>query len=608
MTQDFDWQSLRLPPKEMLEQAMDPNVRAGLTAIPISELVSAPVELDNTIRREYVVTLHERCELENFYDEMEHTGSKTACVPSRCVDVAKRRPISRNTNYYLTDAEAEALRSDQRVMAVEINQNILPVPLGWQNWQTGTTWDKSAANQSNMLDWQPLRGYLGQQVPNWGSNGTAQITGTLKLTGTGANVDVVIVDGLILPGHPEYAVNPDGSGGSRVVQFNWFSLNPIVTGGPAGNYDYNAGSAGNKSHGMHVAGIACGNRQGWARDANIYNIGPYGENGVGIDTLMDYVRVWHATKPINPVTGRKNPTISNHSYGYPIFIDNLEPAKGGVALTRIDYRGVAYVPTPPATFIEPGAALSVGVLVLVAQPNDTLVALANNRITAFEVDYLDAMAEGIICVGAAGNSFGLENDVPGGQDFDNAYYRSTQPIRNQNRGVTPSCAGTIESGMISVNNIDATVVEQKAFTSSCGPRSQINAPGTNIFAPVFSGGVADPINASFQLGKNTGTSMASPGVCGALACMIEKYPWVSQVDCINYLIKYSKNNQLANPGSPDDMYAFNNLRGTPNRYLFFHKERQDEAAVYPWQNYWFRPQSGVVYPRRPARNSQPSQF
>ena len=36
------------------------------------------------------------------------------------------------------------------------------------------------------------------------------------------DVDAVIVDGHVNPDHPEFAVNVDGTGGSRVNQFNWF--------------------------------------------------------------------------------------------------------------------------------------------------------------------------------------------------------------------------------------------------------------------------------------------------------------------------------------------------------------------------------------------------
>ena len=32
--------------------------------------------------------------------------------------------------------------------------------------------------------------------------------------------------------------------------------------------------------------------------------------------LFDYLRAFHRYKPINPETGLRNPTITNHSWGY----------------------------------------------------------------------------------------------------------------------------------------------------------------------------------------------------------------------------------------------------------------------------------------------------
>jgi hypothetical protein len=64
--------------------------------------------------KEYVVTLKKGQDCNCFYDDMETTGG-TECVPDRAVECANRRPISRNTHYYLTDAEAESLQNDPRV-------------------------------------------------------------------------------------------------------------------------------------------------------------------------------------------------------------------------------------------------------------------------------------------------------------------------------------------------------------------------------------------------------------------------------------------------------------------------------------------------------------
>ena len=111
-----------------------------------------------------------------------------------------------------------------------------------------------------------MRCYEGQTRSNWGSNGTSTVSGTIdtgSLDGTG--VDVVIVDGLFDPAHPEFAVNSDGTGGSRVVQYNWIGYQ-------SGTYNYGSYTGSDPRHGCHVAGTVAGNTQGWARKAAIYNI------------------------------------------------------------------------------------------------------------------------------------------------------------------------------------------------------------------------------------------------------------------------------------------------------------------------------------------------
>ena len=47
--------------------------------------------------KEYVVTLKSKDDLEDFYAEMSSNGFK----------IAKKRPISRNTHYYMTAEQAE---------------------------------------------------------------------------------------------------------------------------------------------------------------------------------------------------------------------------------------------------------------------------------------------------------------------------------------------------------------------------------------------------------------------------------------------------------------------------------------------------------------------
>lgn len=144
-------------------------------------------------------------------------------------------------------------------------------------------------------------------------------SGSINFTGgTGKNVDVVIYDGGLQElNHPEFKQHPDGTGNSRLMQYNWYQHNPEVTGGAEGSYTYGLTTIGD--HPTHVAGTVAGNRQGWAKDANIYGISFNDDPSNLFDTLsevngFDYIRAWHNSKSINPATGRKNPTIVNNSW------------------------------------------------------------------------------------------------------------------------------------------------------------------------------------------------------------------------------------------------------------------------------------------------------
>ncbi len=268
---------------------------------------------------EYIVTLKNFEDLESFYDDMETPGG-TVYIPNRAVGLANRRPISRNTHYYLTESEAEQLRGDSRVLAVEqlpSARGIFPKP----TWTQTANYEKSATIDSNDKNWALYRCTEGAQTEGWATNGNATVLNrTVNATSSGRNVDVIIVDSHLKFDHPEFAVNPDGTGGSRAIQFNWWQYSANIGLATTGSYSYSSVA---DSHGTHVAGTAAGNTQGWARDANIYNIefltayisGLPGSTDFDL-YVFDYIREFHRNKPINPVTGRKNPTVVNNSWGY----------------------------------------------------------------------------------------------------------------------------------------------------------------------------------------------------------------------------------------------------------------------------------------------------
>jgi len=59
--------------------------------------------------KEYIVTLHRKEDLEQFYNEMQLSN----------FPLVLKRPLSRNTHYMMTDEQAERLRQDPRVWDVK---------------------------------------------------------------------------------------------------------------------------------------------------------------------------------------------------------------------------------------------------------------------------------------------------------------------------------------------------------------------------------------------------------------------------------------------------------------------------------------------------------
>jgi hypothetical protein len=297
-------------------------------------------------KKEYIVSVNDFQDLESIYDDLETQGKTPPTVDlTRSVDCLHRRATSRNTHYLLADWEADALRNDSRIKSVTLAPHYLGIKAGTTaTVQSSSNWDKSSSTSSAMKNWGLLRCIEGTQRSGWGGTGyngngtgTPAAVGVIGLTQTGRNVDVVVCDSNgIVWNHPEYAVNADGTGGTRAIQYNWFQHNAEIGNGANGTYSYGTGD-----HSTHVAGTVAGNTQGWARSANIYNL--YYDTGTPVSEfslVFDYVRAFHRNKAVNNTTGRKNPTIVNNSWGMSIF-----PSEWSFNdITAVTYRGTRYTP------------------------------------------------------------------------------------------------------------------------------------------------------------------------------------------------------------------------------------------------------------------------
>lgn len=437
----------------------------------------------------------------------------------------------------------------------------------YDEWsQYSVNWSKGQLVTSLDRNWGLYRSWYGSNPsPVWGSNGTVtDIPGTVSVAASGTNVDVVIVDAVIDPNHPEFAVRRDGTGGSRVKYFNWYSLN--IPGDPMASSIYNppintAGvSSDNSNHACHVAGTAAGNTQGWAPNANIYNISPqYVTGGVSYLFLYKYILAWHQQKRAN---GDMTPTIVNNSWYSRYTIPYA-------SITAVNYRGVNYA--GPFTI---GQLQTYGINV--NSSNNAIIALKN---AIMDADIQACINAGIIMVACAGNDDTKITTDPSDVDYNNTVtapgYNTGNPIyysQGSSPGATSNvlCIGAIRAGVTSPGGPDA-----KANFSNCGPRVDLFAPGAYITSAWlsstppsgtgYSNPVPDPRNSAYYIAKDSGTSMSSPQVCGILACALEVNPNLNQTSARTLIIQAANIGQIPDSlGGPTDVFS---LQGAPNRYL-----------------------------------------
>ena len=565
--------------------------------------------------KEYTVTLNNFSDKTTFCNEMT-ASSGSGSIPNRACTCDLMRPQSRNTVFTLSDAEATELLNDSRVKACEENVEVRVEPQ-WDSAQNGD-WDKTPDGVADK-NWGIKRCIDGQQTAGWGSNGTSQQTGSYNTTSSGKNVDVIVIDHHMNFGHPEFRENPDGTGNLRGNQFNWFQYSAALgySSNTAATYNYSTITS---SHGTHVAGTVAGNTQGWARDANIYNMefsdNAGGNNGItGLwwyNIMFEYVRYFHNNKPINAATGRRNPTIVNNSYGFynndgNILLSTISEIKYRTVTTSFSGMTTAQkrtalqdrrIPVPDSTYGSPY--------------DSDRTPYMGIRVASIDADIEDCINDGVIVVGSAGNQM-WPMDRSGGNDYDNMLVINGAG-HYSNRGSTPGNTETSAGNVISVGSIDAYTNDRKGYYSNCEERVDIWAPGTYIMSSVansssgYNNQVQDQRNTSYYNASASGTSMASPQISGLLACAAEQYPNMKQADALQYVIEGAGINQIASTseGMVDDPYT--DLGDSNNRYASYVYKRPQTGTIFPHENHGNRVSSsnGVKYPRVNSVVTKPS--
>lgn len=551
--------------------------------------------------KEYVVTLYKKEDLEQFYNEMQLTN----------FPLVMKRPLSRNTHYMMTEEQAEKLRQDPRVWGVEAVDSFQLRPQVVNNEpyvKAGNFWKDDtvapATVSSNDFQWGHLH-VAGSQAQR-GKNAFGpissgwlyeQISEAVEVFNSGRHVDVVIVDDPVSYDSREWYSPTTNE--TRFVQYQWFNeLNTIVNSidddsqtEPTGTITYGTNDSTPQYHGNHVTGTAAGQHYGWAREANIYNIAvtdpwPSGQQ-VGALLIFDYLRAFHLNKPINPETGQRNPTITNHSYGGIISMPNDNLQFGDVV--QVFWRGTIYNASNPGPsgWTQAGVEADFGL-----RFNTDVYPSWSSAVAA---DVQDAINDGVVVIGAAGNDNLLIAEV-GDQDWNNTVTINTVGTLYYNRGAWPNSP---DSGAINVGALSKQADFRRSTYTQFGPAIDVFAPGDNILSAFGNTGLEDnkyPVGNYFY--PIQGTSMASPQVCGVAACLASNKYRFTQDDMIGYLQNHSIDGDMTfdiGGGGLDDNTC---RRGSPNRYLHVENPRPSRGYVQPQVG---KRSTGQTFPR--GRNS-----
>lgn len=499
--------------------------------------------------KEYIVSLKRDVDYDQFWNEIENESPDDGFVPTRRVDIVNNRDVSlRQCHYALTDQEAEKLRNDPRVYSVEEPTKFKPFAYAKQN----SNFSKVSTDFGSYVNWGLKRCINETNI--YGIGNTTDSEYTYCLDGTG--VDVVIQDSGLQVDHPEFQ---DANGNSRVQQIDWFAESGVPGTMPGNHYVDTNG------HGTHCAGIAAGKTFGWAKNAQVYSVKVDGLDGgegggLGVPDCFDVIIGWHNNKQPDPVTGVKRPTIVNMSWGYGDYFSNIS---GG------NYQGTTWTGTSRRTDYGMVGA------------NYGWAYRHGTRINYIDVSIQEMIDAGIhVCI-AAGNSY-QKVDVPAGTDYNNyylgGYFNGAGNINYYHRGSSP-----YDDEAFMVGSIDSTVynatTEYKSVFSESGPGVHIYAPGSNIMSATsnisdLGGSAPYYLDSNFYQTNISGTSMASPQVCGVGALLLQLEPKLTPAQLKAKVLSYCKS-VIYSSGLNNDYSDTRSIKGSDNKFLYlpFNQDR-----------------------------------
>ena len=556
------------------------------------------------MEREYIVTVAKWADWQEVHkdiinDTFADDSVDSNIVPDRPCPCVKERPLNkRNTHYMLTDEEARNLRNDSRIVGVEAIEDIPePEPMAVQ----GGDFDKTGSSDGQQDNWGLIRHTATNNI--YGSS-LYDLGFNYDYVLDGSGVDIVIMDTGIQADHPEW---DNEFGVSRFIPLDWYDASGVSGSLPSNFYtDLNG-------HGTHCAGTMAGKNFGWAKNALIYSLTTYGNTGrsISFEDAVDCLIGWHNNKPINPATGFKRPTVVNMSFQYSWYLEtDVTPnrvnllSSGGIsyAVTGGKYRGVTHSDTTRTDLRSKG----------ISGTGSADSRMFGRKIASKDADVEQLIANGIHVCTAAGNNY-MKIDVPGGIDYNNQltinvlgftdhiyYHRGASPSTFEGGSTwnsseqdfeysyggivspvgPPSFNDGFEVGSLDNNPIYRTIenpggayLDRKVAFSDSGPGVDIYAAGDSIIsagANAASGSeyfYGSYMGTNYKQTKKSGTSMATPQVCGMIACVLQAHPDWSPQQIKKYFINNSQD-IMYDSDRDDDYTLTSSLHGGNNRIAY----------------------------------------
>ena len=304
------------------------------------------------------------------------------------------------------------------------------------------------------------------------------------------------------------------------------------------------------SHGTQCMGSSCGRTQGWAFNANKWNLNLYGSYGSGMEAGFDAQKLFHQMKPDNPKYGTKDPTVSSNSWGY-----RAVPSDEGYYYYRGDTNGVSYTIDGNRSPFHSGNTQP-GFMRWVGYYGDYDRMKGEHFPNSLTQAGDELIESGVIFVGAAGNSnqkqvswdhpdfnnyYNTGAGVTVGQNYFSEFGRQKYPYTNR-RGF-PQHIGMIRSGVgatvytyraINIGALDdqygtydGSYKERKVSYSDMGNEIDCFAAADGIITAVnstsgktrrdtYSNSTLDMVD-----GRFSGTSAACPVAAGMIATKLQ---------------------------------------------------------------------------------------